>query len=231
MVSGDKDSCVVIMKTDDYIRKLNGMVNDGISKNIYKTCDDTIREDLTSFQNFLHNHFRTHKQYNEMYPRSNQPARLYATAKTHKFDSIEAVNIDELKFRPIMDNTGTMTYQTAKVISSYLSSLCNNEYVLKDACEFAKIFESLPALNEGEQYVSYDVESLFTNVPVNDVIDYIMNQVYVKQKLPIICKKPFIFRRLLVRLTTGNIFSFNNILYKQIDGGPSFSDTGRYTYG
>ena len=38
---------------------------------------------------------------------SNCPERLYASAKTHKFDNINDVNLDQLKFQPIMDQTGT----------------------------------------------------------------------------------------------------------------------------
>ena len=44
---------------------------------------------------------------------SNQPARIYAFAKTHKFSSADSLNINDLKFRPIVDQTGTMTYNAA----------------------------------------------------------------------------------------------------------------------
>ena len=33
----------------------------------------------------------------------NQPARFLATAKTHKFDDYSLINLDDLKFRPIID--------------------------------------------------------------------------------------------------------------------------------
>ena len=42
-----------------------------------------------------------------MRPISNQPARFFATAKTHKFNRIEDINIQDLKLRPIIDQTGT----------------------------------------------------------------------------------------------------------------------------
>ena len=62
-----------------------------------------------------------------MLPTSHQPARIYASAKTHKFSSVDAVNINDLKFRPIIDQTDTMIYNTAKVISDYLKPLCKNK--------------------------------------------------------------------------------------------------------
>ena len=36
-----------------------------------------------------------------MRPTSSQPARLFATAKTHTFTDIKQININDLKLRPI----------------------------------------------------------------------------------------------------------------------------------
>ena len=36
-----------------------------------------------------------------------------------------------------------------------------------------------PLLPE-EEYISYDVESLFTNVPVHETTDYMLQEIYVK---------------------------------------------------
>ena len=51
-----------------------------------------------------------------MRPKFNQPARLYVTAKTHKFNDPDEMTVENLKFRPIGDQTGTATYDAAKVI-------------------------------------------------------------------------------------------------------------------
>ena len=68
-----------------------------------------------------------------------------------------------------------------------------------------------------EEYVSYDVESLFTNVSVHETIDYILQEVYVKEILLKICSK-LIMKRLLLKLTTENTFILSSKFYKQIDG-------------
>ena len=52
-----------------------------------------------------------------MYPTCNQLARIYGTAKTHKFNNMTETNINDLKFRPIIDQTNTYTNHEAKVIS------------------------------------------------------------------------------------------------------------------
>ena len=131
-----------------------------------------------------------------MRPISNQPGKIYATAKTHKFDSLENITIQNLKFRPIISQIGTYTYNAAKVLpaSDYLKPLCQNEYKINDTQSFASQIKEQPPLDEDEEYVSYDVDSLFINTLVQDTIDYIIHQIYTEKKLPQICRK-IIFRR------------------------------------
>ena len=49
-----------------------------------------------------------------------------------------------------------------------------------------------------EKYVSYDVDSLFTNIPVEETIEYIIYQIYNEKKVPQICFKT-IFRSLMYK--------------------------------
>ena len=67
-----------------------------------------------------------------MLPTSNQPARTYASAKSHKFSSVYSINISDLKFRPIIDQTGKITCNAAKVISDYLKPPCKNKYTINN---------------------------------------------------------------------------------------------------
>ena len=48
---------------------------------------------------------------------SDRPARSFATAKTHKFNTIEEINVEHLKLRPIIDQTSTYIYNASKVIA------------------------------------------------------------------------------------------------------------------
>ena len=74
-----------------------------------------------------------------------------------------------------------------------------------------------------EKDVSDDVESLFTNILIEETINYIIDQIYVHKKLTPICSK-LIFRRLLIKLATECTFKFNSRFLKQVDsctmGGP-----------
>ena len=134
-----------------------------------------------------------------MMPDSHQPARLYGIAKTHKFENYDEITADNIKLRPIMDQSGTMVYNTSQIIAEYLSPLGENNYVIKDTLSFPQILIQ-NKINQDEEDISYDVESLFTNVPIDDTIGYIIKEIYVSKRLPIICTQ-LIMKRLLKKLT------------------------------
>ena len=79
------------------------------------------------------------------------------------------------------------------------------------------MLSSIPLLQDDEEDVSYDVESLLTNIPIQETINYINEQIYVHKKLTPICSK-LIFRKLLIKLATECTFKFNNTFLKQVDG-------------
>ena len=51
--SEDKDSYVIIMNKQDYIQKLQGMLDDGIKRGTYERSAGTTKQDLETFQSFL----------------------------------------------------------------------------------------------------------------------------------------------------------------------------------
>ena len=53
---------------------------------------------------------------------------------------------------------------------------------INDTHQFPDMIKNLPSLPQDEEYVSYDVESLFTNVLVQETIDYIIDEIYVNKK-------------------------------------------------
>ena len=79
---------VVTLRTD-YVNKLETMINEGIESGTYVECQNTILSDLELFQDFVQRDFKNYQKYDKMKPVVNQPARLFATAKTHTFNHIE----------------------------------------------------------------------------------------------------------------------------------------------
>ena len=101
--------------------KLQEIKNDGIQNGIYK-----LAEDNKHFRSFLYRNFKEYEYYDKMWPESNQPAQLCGTAKTHEFNNIDDITINNLKFRPITAQSGTCTYNAAQVIAQCLKPLCKS---------------------------------------------------------------------------------------------------------
>ena len=89
------------------------MIKEGVKKGTYKKTEDKTLQDLKKCQDFLYRNFYTYKHYKSMYPQSNQPGKLYGT---HKFNNIHEINKEKLKFRPVIDQTETYSYNAAQVI-------------------------------------------------------------------------------------------------------------------
>ena len=60
------------------------------------------------------------------------------------------------------------------------------------------------------------MESLFTSIPVEETINYIINRIYVQKEIKHLCKKS-IFKKPWLKLTKNLAFSPNGNLLKQID--------------
>ena len=65
--------------------------------------------------------------------------------------------------------------------------------------------------------VSFDVVSLFTNVPLAETIELVIERLYDNNNSNAIPFEKIVFRQLMFMATQG-IFMYNDKLYKQIDG-------------
>ena len=83
--------------------------------------------------------------------------------------------------------------------------------IIKNIQDFVQLIREQPPLEENEEYVSYDVESLFTNVLIHGTIN--IDEIYTHNKLLHICSK-MIFKRLLLMIAC----IFQSQFYKQTDG-------------
>ena len=71
VVSGDKESCVVIMNHSDYFKKLQHMIDEGLENGVYIATEDKTLEDLKLFRNFLYRNFKKYEHYEKILPTSN----------------------------------------------------------------------------------------------------------------------------------------------------------------
>ena len=69
--------------------------------------------------------------------------------------------------------TGTYIYNASKVVAKYLRLLSKNKYSIDDTLTFPDLLR-IEEESDNPEDVSFDVESLFTNIPVKATIDYII---------------------------------------------------------
>ena len=147
--------------------------------------------------------------YDDICCKGASPARLYGLAKIHK-DLINGIP----KFRPIISQIGSPTYNLAKFLTKYITPLTSNEYTIKDSFEFSS---NISSQDHSLFMASLDVDSLFTNIPLDETITITVNKIYGrKRKIDGIKKSDF--REMLNFATKGSIFYFNGNYFRQVDG-------------
>ena len=144
--------------------------------------------------------------------------RFFATAKTHKVESIKDIFLDNLNLRPIINQTKTYIYNASRVVAKYLRPLFKNEIPIADTLSFPGSFKN-NSNYESYEDVSYDFESLFTSIPVQETLGYILQRIYVCKEIKPFCNKS-IFKKFLLKLTKECIFSLNHRPIKQTDCCP-----------
>ena len=77
--------------------------------------------------------------------------------------------------RPILSATNTYNYKLAKWLDQKLKPLIVNKHVIDDVFKFVDDIKRKQA-GTSDILVSYNVTSLFTNVPVDETIDYIVEK-------------------------------------------------------
>ena len=90
--------------------------------------------------------------------------------------------------------------------------------MISDTLSFPDILQENP-LHSNEEYVSYDLDSLFTCIPLSETIDFIIDIIYVWKKLEPFCKK-LVFKKLLNKFCKGCTSLADAKLIRQVDGCP-----------
>ncbi|CAF1610357.1 unnamed protein product, partial [Rotaria magnacalcarata] len=142
--------------------------------------------------------FITEVEYKVAKPSGSRLARLYGLPKLHE---------ENCPLRPVMSAIKTVNYGLGKMLTSRLSHLRQSQYVIKDSSDFVTKLKNTK--NVDKLMISFDVVSLFTNVPLTFTIDYILNQLYP------VCSTNCLQ---LSKTTSKTHFSFNDKIYVQHDG-------------
>ena len=128
----------------------------------------------------------------------------------HKFSSSDSFP----KLRPIISSIGTFNYNPARFLCDLLSPLVPNDYSCKDTFSFVSQIKNA---NLSKKFlVSYNVTSLFTNIPLQETIDVAINLIFNPNPNLNITKKEL--KKLFLFAKSQTHFIFNRKFYSQIDG-------------
>ena len=159
--------------------------------------------------------------YEKVYPSGSQCGRIYGLPKLHKVSAQGQIP----PFRPVVSSINTYNYQLARLLSDFLTPLLPTEHCAKDTFDFIEDLKQVR--NSNKFMISFDVESLFTNIPLNETIELVVNLLMENHDFGI--KKPQL-RKLFVFATKQSHFSFSDVIYDQIDGVAMGSSLGLSTH-
>lgn len=111
-----------------------------------------------------------------------------------------------------------------------LKPIIGGQYILQDTFDFVNKVKDL-SYSHDKFMVSFDVESLFTNVPTRETIDIILSRIFTDQVETFNGLTRDDLNELLVICTQKSHFQFNGEFYDQVDGvamgsplGPLFAN-------
>ena len=154
--------------------------------------------------------------YSRVYPQGSIPARIYGLPKLHKVPQEQLVppNVFIPPFRPIVSSIGSYNYNLSKYLTGLLAPHIPLEYCSTDSFTFVKDLREVSSHNK--YLVSFDVVSLFTNIPLNETIDLAVNLIL--QNEPSIKMSKSQLRKLFLFATSQTHFLFKGEYYDQVDG-------------
>ena len=166
-----------------------------------KNCLDNLRQ----------NDYLSEEDYKQLKPVGSRPGVMYGLCKVHK-DQTNGLELPP--FRPILSAIRTCSYNLAKFFVPILKESTINEYTVKDSFSFA---EEITQQKTEKFMVAFDVESLFTNISLDETINICIDRVYKrKKKANGLLKRHF--KQLLTYATKSSYFLFNGVYYSQIYG-------------
>ena len=148
------------------------------------------------------------KEYDSIYPTGSRPGILYGSAKIQK-----PITDNCPSFRPILSAIDTPTYNLAKFLVPILWPLNVNEFTVHDSFSFA---EEVVIFDANCIRASLDVESRFTNIPLDGTINCTNNFFSNNDAVHNFIKGDL--RELLRFASYESFFTFDSDYYSQLGG-------------
>ena len=139
-----------------------------------------------------------------------RPGVMYGLPKVHK---------PGVPLRPILSTKGTYNYSMSQFLVKMLTPVVDNEFTVSDSFQFCRKISSFTP-DKDTVMVSFDIQSLFTNIPIEETCKIIIDKLFPLPDSSFngFCKQDF--KKMLDNCCKDNIFIFNKQTYIQKDGAP-----------
>ena len=222
ILPADKGRSTVILNRDDYLEKCMDHINNGPYQLLKKDPTTKIKaKTLKQLKVLKDNEFIDNKLYYYLKPTDSPAPRFYGQPKIHK---------PGVPIPPIVSYSGSPLYNLNKYIANILKTYVKHENNnAKNSTTFSNYIRNVP-IEDDEIMVSFDVTSLYTNIPIIDTLNIIKDYVHSDDQF---ARKTAIpqdkFLDLVNLVLTTTWYTFNSQFYQQTDGvamgGPASSTT------
>ena len=212
ILPADKGRSVVLLDKSEYNEKCEALLSDT------STYKRERRDPTAMLTTKIINHLKdlkqsgaiTWQQYSDLYPTMAVTPKFYCLPKIHKPDT---------PLRPIVVSCGSITYNIAKHVAWLLRPLVGKtDHHIKNSLDLVQKL-SLFKLEEDESLISFDVKSLFTNVPVEESVDIMKNRLEKDSTLSNRTNLSAAQVACLLHLClTTTYFTYNGNFYTQVEG-------------
>ena len=214
LLKQDKGKGIVVMDRSKYIEKCEEFLSNErftkVNADPTERFESRVKQLLWSMKNKF-----DAMTYKKLYPTGSRPGLFYGTAKVHKLSENRST-VNDLPIRPIVSSIGTATYETSRYLATLLAPLATSSYSVSSTKDFISRIKDKTIVDDFE-LISFDVKSLFTNVPLDFTIKVILDKIY-KDKLIKTKLKKEEMKALLEICTKEMHFNFNDIIYRQNNG-------------
>ena len=207
----------VITDLENYLKGIKSLLSDN-TKFIPLNIDQSKWLNyIANVEKKLKEHFKTlekdnkisEDEFKSICPIATRPGILYGQLKVYK-----TVINNTPQFRPILSAINTPVYKLAKYLVPIFSPLTVNDYTVKDSFTFAK---EVINVEHNLFMASLDVESLFTNIPIDESIKNAVDNLFSSNMYRGKLSKSELCYLLKLATSESSLIS-DNIFYKQIDG-------------
>lgn len=212
----DKGKVMVLMNRSEYIEKTFELLHD---QNYYK---EVSKDPTPSTQRITNNLITKWEKKEFLSPNTAKSLRTY-NAIAPRFYTLPKIHKHPLKMRPICAATNSPTTALAKFIANILSNSYNgnNPYYIQDSFTFSQYINDIQ-IPKNYVIVSFDVVSLFTNLPLDSVINSLQRH---WKNIKVHCSFNWdTFAEAITHIYKTNYLVFQNQFFVQTFGTPMGSN-------